>query len=128
VAQYARTSELVSALADIQGLRTTLRAQRRPAAREADQWEALTTAAIYHTNHLQDNKLIFEEAQVISSEHRQPGTGSEAMSTRNRRAEEMRMGWSGLHSAGAKVLAHGWIGPRGQGRDAILRKLPEFRE
>jgi|GEM_PF-1368309 len=78
VVQYARTPELVSALADIQRLRTTLRDQRLPAEREADLWEALTTAAIYHTNHLEGNALTFDEAQAIISEHRRPATGSEA--------------------------------------------------
>lgn len=75
---YARTPELVSALADIQRLRTTLRDQHLPAEREADLWEALTTAAIYHTNHLEGNALTFEEARAIITEHRRPGTGSEA--------------------------------------------------
>jgi hypothetical protein len=78
IVQYSRTPELLSALADIQRLRTTLRDQRLSAEREARLWEDLTTAAIYHTNHLEGNELTFEEATAVITEHRQRMKGTEA--------------------------------------------------
>ena len=78
IVQYSRTPELVSALADIQRLRSTLRDKGLSAEHEARLWEDLTTAAIYHTNHLEGNELTFEEAKAIITEHRQRPNGSEA--------------------------------------------------
>lgn len=71
VVRYTRTPELVSALADIQQLRTDLRKQALPAEEEAHLWEVLTTAAVYHTTHLEGNELTFAEAQTIIDEYRQ---------------------------------------------------------
>lgn len=77
IVQYSRTPELVSALADIQHLRSTLRAKRLSAEHEARLWEDLTTAAVYHTNHLEGNELTFDEAKAIIIEHRHRMKGSE---------------------------------------------------
>ncbi len=71
VVRYTRTPELVSILQEIQRLRATLRERALPAEREARLWEELTTAAIYHTNHLEGNQLTFEEAKAVIDEHRQ---------------------------------------------------------
>jgi hypothetical protein len=71
VIRYTRTPELVSALADIQRLRATLRNQTLSADQEARLWEKLSTAAIYHTNHLEGNPLTFEEAKAVIDEYRQ---------------------------------------------------------
>ncbi|HLE62728.1 MAG TPA: hypothetical protein VI750_06310 [Pyrinomonadaceae bacterium] len=71
IVRYTRTPELVSALQDIQRLRATLRDQALPAEREAQLWDDLTTAAVYHTNHLEGNQLTFDEAKVVIEEYRQ---------------------------------------------------------
>lgn len=69
--RYTRTPELISTLQDIQRLRTTLRERALPADREAQMWDDLTTAAIYHTNRLEGNQLTFDEAKVVIDEYRQ---------------------------------------------------------
>lgn len=69
--RYTRTPELLSALKDIQRLRGALRDQPLSAEQEARLWEKLTTAAVYHTTHLEGNLLTFEEAQSVIDEHRQ---------------------------------------------------------
>lgn len=71
IARYTRTPELVVALKDIQRLRTSLRERVLPAEREAQLWEDLTTAAVYHTNRLEGNSLTFEEAKAVIDEYRQ---------------------------------------------------------
>jgi hypothetical protein len=73
---YTRTSELVSALADIQRLRAELRHKKRPVEQEAQLWERLTTAAIYHTNHLEGNALTFDEAKAVMDEYRRRKKGT----------------------------------------------------
>ncbi len=69
--RYTRTPELVSTLKDIQQLRAALRERPLPAEQEARLWAELTTAAVYHTNHLEGNLLTFEEAQEVIDAHRQ---------------------------------------------------------
>jgi hypothetical protein len=71
VVHYTRTPELVSTLAEIQQLRADLRKQALPSEQEAQLWEELTTAAVYHTTHLEGNELTFAEAQTIIDEYRQ---------------------------------------------------------
>ena len=71
IVRYTRTPELVSTLADIQHLRTALREEKLSAEQEARLWEELSTAAIYHTSHLEGNTLTFDEAKAVIDEHRQ---------------------------------------------------------
>lgn len=71
IARHTRTPELVSALTDIQRLRAALRGRTLSAEKEARLWEALTTSAIFHTNHLEGNPLTFEEAKGVIDEYRQ---------------------------------------------------------
>ena len=78
VVRYSRTPELVSTLSDIQRLRGELRERKLSAEREAQLWEELSTAAIYHTNRLEGNTLTFEEAQGVIDEYRQRKKGASA--------------------------------------------------
>ena len=71
VVRYTRTPELVSTLMDIQHLRSVLREEKLPAEQEAQLWEELSTAAIYHIPHLAGNALTFDEAKAVIDEHRQ---------------------------------------------------------
>jgi len=71
VVRYTRTPELVSTLTDIQHLRTALREEKLSAEQEAQLWEELSTAAIYHATHLESNALTFDEAKAVIDEHRQ---------------------------------------------------------
>ena len=70
IVRYTRTPELVSTLTDIQNLRTALREVKLPSEREAQLWEELSTAAIYHTTHLEGNALTFDEAKAVIDKHR----------------------------------------------------------
>ena len=87
VVRYTRTPELVSTLTDIQDLRTALRQQKLTAEREAQLWEELSTAAIYHTTRLEGNALTFDEAKAVIEEHRRRESRDDSGSGNKRRVE-----------------------------------------
>jgi hypothetical protein len=81
VVRYTRTPELVTALQEIQDLRAMLRQKSLSANVESRLWNELTTAAIYHTNHLEGNPLTFEEATAVIDEYRQRRSAKSVAST-----------------------------------------------
>jgi hypothetical protein len=58
--------------------RTALRAEKRSAERQAQLWEELITAAIYHTNRLERRALTFDEAKAVIDEYGQRKKGASA--------------------------------------------------